>query len=433
VKHEAVAVVNGRVLGRFGQRADGRYVLRYHDAWRHAEGAFPLSLSLPLTRAEHPDEAVRPYLWNLLPDNDAIIAAWARRFQVSPTNPLALLFHVGEDCPGALQLLAPDAAEALVSGDRTGDVVEWLTEADIAERLRRVRHEPAAWREPDDPGQFSLAGAQPKIALLREGDRWGIPSGRIPTTHILKPPVQRQFDGFAENEHVCLRLADCVGLPAVRSELRWFEDEVAVVVERFDRVRSGGELLRIPQEDFCQALGRSPRDKYENEGGPTAREMIAVLQQRSLDADEDVATAVGALALNWTIGGTDAHAKNYSLLMHPGGFVRLAPLYDLLSLLPYREGRGPRVKLAMRIGGEYRLRAIDRRSWERLATEIGAEPEAAVAVVRDVVEQVPDALAGVRREAEGEGIRHPILDRLQDEVAAHAAFCLARLAEGAAA
>lgn len=430
MRYQAVAVVNGHVLGELGQRADGGYVLRYDDAWRNGDGAFPLSLSLPLTRAEHDDARVRPYLWNLLPDNDVIVATWARRYHVSPNNPLALLFHVGEECPGALQLMPPDRAEAVLGRGPGTEVVEWLSEAEIAERLRRVRREPGAWREPGDPGQFSLAGAQPKIALLREGDRWGIPSGRIPTTHILKPPVQRQFDGFAENEHVCLRLAAAVGLPAVRSELLRFEDQVAIVVERYDRVRHGGDLLRLHQEDFCQALGRSPREKYENEGGPTARDVIGVLQERSLDPEVDVAAVVGALAFNWVIGGTDAHAKNYSHLMQPGGLVRLAPLYDLLSLLPYREGEGPRVKLAMRIGGEYRLRYVGRRSWQRLAEEIGADAGALIDLVRDVVRQVPDALAGVRAAAALEGAAHPVLARMQDTVAAQARACLAGLDAG---
>lgn len=429
MKYEAVAVVNGSVLGYLGQRADGSYVLRYDEAWREMPGAFPLSLSLPLTRAEHGGERVRAWLWNLLPDNDAIITAWARRFQVSPGNPLALLVHVGEDCPGALQLVPPGVADALVSGDRAADVVEWLTEADVAERLRRVRDEPAAWREPGDPGQFSLAGAQPKIALLRDGERWGVPGGRIPTTHILKPPVQRQFQGFAHNEHVCLCLAERVGLPAVRSEVLGFEDQVAVVVARYDRRRRGGELVRRHQEDCCQALGRSPRDKYENEGGPTAGEIIALLQARSVDPDADVATFVGALALNWVIGGTDAHAKNYSLLLDRGGAVRLAPLYDVLSVLPYAEGRGPRVKLAMRIGGEYRLRAIDVRNWHRLAVEIGAEPDALLSLVREVVDEVPDALTDVLREASAEGVNDPVLPRLQDAVAAQASFCRSRMEE----
>jgi serine/threonine-protein kinase HipA len=425
VKYESVAVIDGRVVARIGQTA-GKYVLRYEHAWREADGAFPLSLSLPLTREEHGDDTVRPYLANLLPDNDAILRAWAREHQVSANNPLALLAHVGEECPGALQLLPPERVDEVLTS-RGPDVVEWLDEDKIGARLRRVLEEPGAWREPGDPGQFSLAGAQPKIALLFDGGRWGIPSGRTPTTHILKPPALEKFSGFAENEHVCLCLAARLGLPAARSEVRRFGGQVAIVVERYDRVRSGDGWLRLHQEDFCQALGVHPHEKYESDGGPAAVDIIRLIAERSLEPDVDVATMVGALALNWSIAGTDAHAKNYSLLIQSGGLIRLAPLYDVISLLPYRESRGPRTKLAMSIGGEYRMRFVERRHWERLADSIGAGRDALVEIVAELVERIPAALREVCEEAAGQGLSHPVLDRLQEEVRKHASACQAAL------
>lgn len=429
MKHEAFVLIGGRMAARIGQRTDGAYVLRYEDAWRDAPDAFPLSLSLPLALREHGDARVRAYLANLLPDSDAILNAWARRYHVSASNPLALLTHVGEECPGALQIVPPERAEELADGGGLADEVEWLTEAEVAERLARVRAEPAAGREPGDPGQFSLAGAQPKVALLLDGGRWGVPSGRTPTTHILKPPAQRTLDGLAENEHVCLRLAAALRLPAARSRVLRFGGQTAIVVERYDRVRIGGSLVRLHQEDFCQALGVGPQNKYEADGGPRAADMINLVQQRSVDPDADAATMVGALALNWVIGGTDAHAKNYSHLMQPGGLIRLAPLYDLISLLPYAESRGPRVKLAMKVGGEYRMRYIGRRNWERLAAGTGIDPDEMVSLVREVVEQAPEALSEVRRVEEEHGVAHPVLARMQDEVATNAASCLARLLE----
>ncbi|MFL5382172.1 MAG: type II toxin-antitoxin system HipA family toxin [Longimicrobiaceae bacterium] len=423
-----MAVINGRVVGHLGQ-ASGKYILRYEHAWRHTDGAFPLSLSLPLTRDEHGDDVVRPYLANLLPDNDAVLRAWARRYQVSVNNPLALLAHVGEECPGALQLLPPERADEFLASASGGtpDVIEWLGEDEIGSRLRRVLKEPGAWREPGDPGQFSLAGAQPKIALLFDGTRWGIPSGRTPTTHILKPPAQHGFDGFAENEHVCLQLAARLGLPAVRSDVRSFGGQVAFVVERYDRVRSGKAWLRLHQEDFCQALGTPPDQKYESDGGPTAHDIILLLAERSMEPDEDVATMVGALALNWALAGTDAHAKNYSHLMQPGGLIRLAPLYDVVSLLPYAESRGPRTKLAMSIGGEYRMRFIQRRHWERLADSIGTDRNALLGIVAEVVERIPANLREVLTEAADQGLGHPVLNRLQQAVRTNVSACQAAL------
>ena len=428
MKYESVALIDGRVVGRVGEAA-GKYVLRYDDAWRHAAGAFPLSLSLPLTRGEHGDDVVRPYLANLLPDNDAILRAWAREFQVSANNPLALLAHVGEECPGALQLLPPGRMEEALD-PRQADVVEWLGEDEIGMRLRRVLEEPGAWREPGDPGQFSLAGAQPKIALLHDGERWGIPSGRTPTTHILKPPALERFSGFAENEHACLQLAGRLGLPAARSEVRRFGGEVAIVVERYDRVPSADGWLRLHQEDFCQALGVPPREKYESDGGPRAQEIIRLLAERSLAPEVDVTTMVGAVALNWVIAGTDAHAKNYSLLMHPGGSIRLAPLYDIVSLLPYPQSRAPGVRLAMSVGGQYRMRFIERRHWERLAEGIGAEPSALLDLVEELVGRIPATLRDVCEEAADGGLGHPVLGQLENGVATRVAECRVALRHG---
>src|ERR1700675_5155278 len=114
----------------------------------------------------------------------------------------------------------------------------------------RVDH--SALRSPRDTGQFSLAGAQPKTALLFENNRWGVPSGRVPTTHILKPPTG-EFDGHAENEHFCLELARALGMAVPNSAIMHFKNEIAIVVERYDRLSAGARLIRIHQEDMCQA------------------------------------------------------------------------------------------------------------------------------------------------------------------------------------
>src|SRR6202043_1593433 len=111
----------------------------------------------------------------------------------------------------------------------------WLDEAAVAERLRLLRADPSAGREAKDTGQFSLAGAQPKTPLLFENGRWGVPSGRVPTSHILKPPTG-EFDGHAENEHFSLELARALGLAVPNSAIMHFENEIAIVVERYDRI-----------------------------------------------------------------------------------------------------------------------------------------------------------------------------------------------------
>ena len=375
---------------------------------------------MPLAAAEHGHKPVEAFLWNLLPDNDAVLARWGQRFQVSPRNPFALLSHVGEDCAGAVQFVHPDRLDAVIgAGPAT---VEWIEDKDIAQRLRALREDRTSWRSQGDIGQFSLAGAQPKTALLYENGRWGVPSGRTPTTHILKPPTGA-FDGHAENEHLCMRLASALGLIVARSQVQWFEDQVAIVIERYDRDRTPSGIIRVHQEDFCQALAILPTRKYENEGGPGARDAVELLKTFSGRAQEDVQRFVDALAFNWLIGGTDAHAKNYALLIGSEGRARLAPLYDIASILPY-DFDIRQVRLAMKVGGNYRLRDVGPRQWRKLASDVRLDADGLVQRVRDMAAMLPDHLAAIRQTAEKEGLDHPLIERLSDALSARARHCI---------
>lgn len=426
---ELVALLDGRIVGQVRLERNGRLRFVYDDAWRATRGAYPLSLSMPLAVQEHPDDAIRPYLEGLLPDSEGALARWGAQFQVSPRNAFGLLAHVGEDCPGAVQFVSPDRVAELQAS--TDPPIAWLTDSDVEARLRELRTSNATGRRASDPGYFSLPGAQAKTALLYEDGRWGVPSGRVPTTHILKPP-SGDFDGFAENEHVCLRLAASLGLPTTRSEVRRFGEEVAIVIERYDRISIDGRRVRVHQEDFCQALSVSPHVKYEAEGGPGIRSMAEVLRTFSSAHAEDLNTLIGAVALNWVIGGTDAHAKNYSILI-ASGQVRLAPLYDLASVLPYPDRIPLReAKLAMRIGREYSVWKIERRHWVRLADEVGIDSGGVLERVRSVVEAIPERLAEVCAAARSAGIDHPVATRLESEATERAARCLKALERGAA-
>ena len=351
MNNELVALLDGKEVGRVHRDARGRLTFVYEDEWRNAADAYPLSLSMPLGAKEHGRSVIEAFLWGLLPDNERVLDRWAAKFQVSARNAFALISHVGEDCAGAVQFVTPDRLETIRRGKE--DKVDWLDESDIAIRLKALREDHAAWRLPRDTGQFSLAGAQPKTALLLKNGRWGVPSGRLPTTHILKPPTGH-FDGHAENEHICLMLARSLRLPAAQSKVMRFKEEIAIVIERYDRQHKGNDIVRVHQEDICQALGTMPTKKYQNEGGPSATNIVELLRNYSTDREDDLDTFVAALGFNWLIAGTDAHAKNFSLLLGARR-VRLAPLYDVASILPYDEFDMHKVKLAMKIGGEYKL------------------------------------------------------------------------------
>lgn len=405
---ELIALLAGKEIGRVQRDAHGRLSFSYSDAWRAEPDAYPLSLSMPLAAKEHRRSAIEAFLWGLLPDNERVLDRWAAKFQVSARNVFALLSHVGEDCAGAVQFVTPDRLDAIRSGAE--DRIEWLEEADIADRLKTLRTDHAAWRLPSDTGQFSLAGAQPKTALLLDGNRWGIPSGRLPTTHILKPPTGA-FDGHAENEHICLMLVRSLGLPAAQSQVMKFGEEIAIVIERYDRQRQGNDIDRVHQEDICQALGIMPTRKYQNEGGPSPADIVELLRASSTDREADVATFAEALGFNWLIGGTDAHAKNYSLLLS-GPQVRLAPLYDVASILPYDNFDKRKVKLAMKIGGDYKLDQVGLRQWQKFARETRLDADKLVARLTSMAEQLPDEVSAARELARGRGLDAPVIERL---------------------
>ncbi len=278
-------------------------------------------------------------------------------------------------------------------------------------------------------GQFSLAGAQPKTALLFEKGRWGVPSGRTPTTHILKPPTGA-FEGFAENEHFCLELARALGLPTAQSRVLRFGDEIAIVIERYDRVRSASGWTRIHQEDLCQAMGIPPTKKYQSEGGPGARSIVELLRLHSSAPAEDTQTFLAALGQTWLLAATDGHAKNYSLLAGSGGRVRLAPLYDIASVLPYPRFDLDRVKLAMKVGDKYRLRDIGRREWERLSGEVKANTDELIGTLIHMAETLPDLIADTAHAATAAGLKPAVIEPLSTRLIGHSRVCLRKLRGG---
>ncbi|MDP3713074.1 MAG: type II toxin-antitoxin system HipA family toxin [Mycobacteriales bacterium] len=379
--------MDGRVMGVLS-KDEGRLRLRYDDAYRGDARALPLSLAMPLAGGTYADSVVQPWLWGLLPDNDAVLKRWARSFGVSQKDAFGLLTEVGEDCAGAVQFLRPGSAAAPTAQ------VAWLTVSDVADRLRELRTDPTTWQIRAGQGQFSLAGAQAKIALHRQGARWGVAAGPTPTTHILKPSVPG-LDDHDVNEHLCLALARELGLAAALSHVLSFDDERAIVVTRYDRRAVAGTVRRVHQEDLCQALGRHPSERYQTDGGPSAREIARLLARTGgRHAKDNVERFVDALVLHWLIGGTDAHAKNYSVLMHASS-VRLAPLYDVASALPYDDLDRHRLSLAMKVGHNYSLEWVGRSDWVQLAHEVHLDPDTLVLRAIHLARSLPSALEGV--------------------------------------
>jgi len=394
---------NGERVGVWRIPGRGEPELVYDPAWMASPAGRPLSLSLPLAAGGLKGSVVNSYFDNLLPDSRAIRERLATRFGTASTNAFELLRALGRDCIGAIQLLAEDEAPAdlgQISGTPMSveEVEALLLQTVTPGRLGGLLEEADALR-------ISLAGAQEKTALLWHDQQWMRPHGATPTTHILKLPLglvghrQADFSTSVENEWLCLNILQAYGLAVPRCAILAFGTQKVLAVERFDRQlhSSGRWLMRLPQEDFCQALGVPSHLKYEADGGPGVLDLARILRQ-SVNAREDLRTLLAAQLIFWMLAAPDGHAKNFSIHLLPEGRFRLAPLYDVMSIWPV-EGAGPDqfsrhdAKLAMAMMGKsrhYRRSTIQRRHFNATARLCGYGPDA-----EDVVAAVLDRTPGV--------------------------------------
>ncbi len=386
--------------------------LQYDPAWRASAVGRPLSLSLPFGLGDEPlkGPAVEHYFDNLLPDSPTIRNRVAERFRTGSVEAFDLLGAVGRDCVGALQFLPEGAAPE--GYDRVEGVE--LDDAAIERHLLEVvtPERFGAARDPDDDFRISLAGAQEKDAFLRWNGHWLKPRGATPTTHIFKLPLglvggrQADFSTSVDNEWLCLKLLDAYGLPVPKAEMVSFRRQRVLLVERFDRTVSadGQRLLRLVQEDFCQATGTSPLVKYEAEGGPGLGTLFTLLQQ-SVEAERDLRTLMASQVLFWMLRAPDGHAKNFSIHLLPGGRYRLTPLYDVMSAYPVM-GDGPNqwspreLKLAMALVGKnrhYEAERIQRRHFNSTAKRFGYG-ESAEPLMQELVGRTPAVIDQVQRD-----------------------------------
>jgi serine/threonine-protein kinase HipA len=413
---------NGVRVGTWTIPTRGPMELRYDESWVASNVGRPLSLSLPLGAPQVPltGALVESYFDNLLPDSDQIRRRVAARFATG-TSTFDLLEAIGRDCVGAVQLLGEDQTPAVV--DRVEGVV--LTDDEIEKHLTRAAGGAAfgANQYPDDDFRISLAGAQEKDAFVFWDGKWMRPQGSTPTTHIFKMPLgliggrQADFSTSVDNEWLCLRLLRAYGLAVTRADIATFGKQRVLVVERFDRAvhPSGAWLMRLPQEDFCQALGVPPRLKYENRGGPGLRQLFDVLRG-SQRAEEDMDTLMAAQVLFWLLRAPDGHAKNFSLRLQAGGRFHLTPLYDVMSAYPVL-GDGPNkwsaheITMAMAMLGKnrhYRFRDIKRRHFNSTARAVGYRANAESVITR-ILERTPAAIAEVEADLP-KGFMMPVAD-----------------------
>lgn len=403
-------LINGRLTGTLTKRSNGAIVFKYAREWLDWEHVFPVSLSLPLRETVYSGAAVTAVFDNLLPDSERVRRRVAERTGAEGLDAYSLLARIGRDCVGAMQFLPIGSPR---DDDRSIRGVS-LTDDEIERILANLSRAPLGIDE-DHEFRISMAGAQEKTALLFHEDKWMRPIGTTPTTHILKPQLGEIPTAFGmidmaasvDNEHYCLRLIEAFGLPVARTQIATFGERRVLVVERFDRRRRGpDDLLRLPQEDCCQALGVSPAQKYQSQGGPGAVALLKLLHGAD-DPPADQAAFFKSQIVFWLIGATDGHAKNFSVFIRPGGRYGLTPFYDVLSAQPaFDRKQIPHraYKLAMSVGRSHKYKILDiaGRHFVQTGHEAGLGPTIMRQVVADILARADAAIATAAAQMPGD-------------------------------
>ncbi len=327
--------MNGQFIGEL-TKTKQKLSLKYDESWISLANSRPISLSLPLTESIISGPQLDNYLKNLLPDNSNILNRIRRRFSLKSTHHFDLLQAIGKDCVGAIQLLT----EKMIPNIKVIDSTP-VNDDQIEEILNIASGSASPIINSIDTEQFriSIAGAQEKTALLKLNKEWHLPQKHTPTTHIFKLPIGQH--GFldlsesVENEWLCHLILKSFGLPIANCEIGLFNQQKALIVERFDRKFSQDNswIIRLPQEDLCQVHGVNPDNKYESDGGIGIKEIMGTLRG-SNNSKTDRYNFLKSQIAFWMLAAIDGHAKNFSIFIKQQGRYESTPLYDVMSAYP---------------------------------------------------------------------------------------------------
>jgi serine/threonine-protein kinase HipA len=396
-------------LGALDRRGPARYRFSYSEGALvgHGEGQAVLSLSLPAQETAFTPSQSAPFFEGLLPEG-VVRRAVAEKFRLSEADGFGMLEELGADCAGAVVILP----EGERPGSRAGAEAVPLSELELEALLNDLPGDPLGLDNEPDGVRLSLGGIQDKLVLIRlPAGQFARPRGGAPSTCLLKPDRGRYRD-LAVNEAFCMRVAASAGNEVARTELVSAGAVQCLYVERFDRASGpDGEIVRLHQEDMCQALGILPEAKYESNGGPSIAQIVGLLRSTgSRRAAVDVNAFVKAVLVSFLLGNSDAHGKNFALLYDPEAGIRLAPLYDVVSTAVYPELTS---RLAMSIGGEGDPARVSMASWARLAEESGLGGQLS-GFVRRWAGEVLAAAESCQRAARDEGWHRPVIDSIVD-------------------
>ena len=373
--------IHQKLAGHLIQDDGGQMVFAYDPSWLNRDGALPLSHSLPLREEQFKQKECRGFFGGILPE-EANRKTVAKILGISDGNDFAMLEQIGGECAGAITFLP----EGTPLPDTT-DTYREINDDDLYAILEELPRRPLM--AGTEGIRLSLAGAQDKIAVRYENGNISIPLDNAPSTHILKPVI-KEYDGLVFNEAFCMALARASGLSTADTLIRQTQGKDYLLVQRYDRaINDEGLVQRLAQEDFCQALGVPSETKYQSEGGPTLKDCFALLRIASSVPVLDLNALLDAVIFNLIIGNHDAHAKNFSLLTHIDGAVRLSPLYDLVSTVFYPELTE---NMAMKLGGEAKSTFILPANVEKLAEDTGLGKPLARSRVPELAQRISEAI-----------------------------------------
>lgn len=408
---------NADLTGQLVQDASGVLSFTYDNDFLQ-RAAMGISISLPLREAPHEGDEVRAFFSGLLPE-ETVRTRLAAVLGVSEKNTFSLLREVGGECAGALALY-PAGEQPPVAHT---DDAEILDDARLSEILSLIKRRPML--AGDDGYRLSLAGAQDKLAVGFADGKIMLLKGGQPTTHILKPVIDRIADSV-HNELFCMRLAARVGIDVPFEDIHFVNETPYYLVARYDRaVQPSGSVVRIHQEDFCQALGVLPELKYEREGGPSIARCQGVITQHVAQPAADQIKLLEMVIFNYLIGNADAHGKNFSLL-YRGAKPELAPAYDLLSTAVYAELSE---KMAMKIGSKYKPNEVMLRHWHSLVPDTKASKAALNRQLKTVAGKAIEEALALKKVLNDQGITSSIFDSICKIVEMRGGRMLAQLAE----